>query len=156
MSVGMSKLDEIKKAYNVIKKNKKNKISLLHCISSYPTPEKDANLKCLNVLKSIFNCDIGQSDHTNDIFVPLCAVAMGATIIEKHFMIDKNMKCVDKPVSITEKQMRELVNNIRRFESTLGTNFFGVRKVEKNTKIFRRYSQHFVKGIFIMLKLGVV
>ena len=65
---------------------------------------------------------------------------MGATIIEKHFMIDKNMKCVDKPVSITEKQMRELVNNIRRFESTLGNNFFGVRKVEKNTKIFRRYS----------------
>ena len=140
MSVGMSKLNEIRKAYNILKKNKKNKVSLLHCISSYPTEEKDANLKCLKILRNTFNCDIGQSDHTNDIFVPMCAVAMGATIIEKHFMINKSMKCVDKPVSISETQMRNLVDNIIRFEAMLGSDFFGIRKAEKNTKIFRRYS----------------
>ena len=54
-------------------------------------------------LKKSFDCTIGHSDHTNDIFVPFCAVVMGARIIEKHFMINSNMKCVDKPVSITEK-----------------------------------------------------
>ena len=140
MSVGMSKLDEIKRAYNILRKNKKNKVSLLHCVSSYPTKEEDANLECLHTLRNIFNCEVGQSDHTNDIFVPMCAVAMGAKIIEKHFMINKSMKCVDKPVSITEVQMKNLVNNIKRFENALGSNFFGVRKAEKNTKIFRRYS----------------
>tara|TARA_Y100000590_G_scaffold451991_1_gene594342 strand:- start:477 stop:1277 length:801 start_codon:yes stop_codon:yes gene_type:complete len=140
MSVGMSKLAEIKKAYNILKKNRKNKVSLLHCISSYPTLEKDANLNCIKKLKETFNCTVGQSDHTNDIFVPFCAVAMGAAIIEKHFMIDKNMKCVDKPVSITENQMAELVKKIKRYESTLGSNFMGIRSTEKSTKIFRRFS----------------
>ena len=140
MSVGMSKLKEIQKAYDILKKNKKNKISLLHCISSYPTIEKDANLNCIKILKQNFNCRIGHSDHTNDIFVPFCAVAMGAKIIEKHFMIDKSMKCVDKPVSITEKQMSNLVKKIRRYENILGDDFFGVRRVEKPFKIFRRFS----------------
>lgn len=140
MSVGMSKLNEIKRAYNILKKNKKNKISLLHCISSYPTKEKDSNLTCIKTLKENFNCAIGQSDHTNDIFVPLCAVAMGAEIIEKHFMIDKSMKCVDRPVSITEIQMRDLVKNIRRFENSLGKDFFGVRSAERAVKAYRRFS----------------
>ena len=140
MSVGMSKLGEIKKAYNILRKNKKNKVSLLHCISSYPTLEKDTNLNCIKKLKETFNCTIGHSDHTDDIFVPFCAVAMGATIIEKHFMIDKNMKCVDKPVSITENQMSELVKRIKRYENILGSNFMGIRSTEKSTKIYRRFS----------------
>jgi sialic acid synthase SpsE len=140
MSVGMSKLDEIKKAYNILKKNKKNKISLLHCISSYPTPEKNANLNCIKTLQEKFECIIGHSDHTNDIFVPFCAVAMGAKIIEKHFMINKSMKCVDKPVSITENQMKNLIKNIRRYENSLGNNFFGLRGVEKPLRTFRRFS----------------
>ena len=65
---------------------------------------------------------------------------MGATIIEKHFMIDKNMKCVDKPVSITENQMSELVKKIKRYENILGSNFMGIRSTERSTKIFRRFS----------------
>ncbi len=140
MSVGMSNLNEIKKAYGVLKKNKKNKVSLLHCVSSYPTMEKDSNLNCIKTLKENFNCTIGQSDHTNDIFVPLCAVAMGAEIIEKHFMINKSMRCVDRPVSITEIQMKNLIQNIRRFENSLGKDFFGVRTVERAAKAFRRFS----------------
>ena len=136
----MSKLNEIRKAINILKKNKKNKISLLHCVSSYPTAEKDANLNCINSLKKIFNYTIGHSDHTNEIFVPFSAVAMGAKIVEKHFMINKTMNCLDKSVSITENQMKELVINIRRFESSLGTDFFGVRKVEKPFKMYRRFS----------------
>jgi len=140
MSVGMSELKEIKKAYDILNKNKKNKISLLHCISSYPTLEKDANLNCINTLGNKFDCTIGHSDHTNDIFVPFCAVAMGAKIIEKHFMIDKKMKCVDRPVSITEKQMSNLIKDIRRYENVLGDSSFGIRKTENPFKIFRRFS----------------
>jgi sialic acid synthase SpsE len=140
MSVGMSKLIEIKKAFKILKKNNKNKISLLHCVSSYPTLEKDANLNCMQTLRRNFNCAIGHSDHTNDIFVPFCAVVMGATIIEKHFMIDEKMKCVDKPVSITENQMSSLVKNIKRYEKTLGNNILGLRPTEKLTKGFRRFS----------------
>ena len=90
-------------------------------------------------LKETFDCKVGQSDHTNDIFVPFCAVVMGATIIEKHFMIDKNMNCVDKPVSITESKMLNY-KRIKRYENILGSNFMGLRPTEKSTKIFRRFS----------------
>jgi sialic acid synthase SpsE len=140
LSVGMSNLEEIEKAVNILKKNKLNKINLLHCVSSYPTSEKDAILICIETLKKFFSYPIGHSDHTNETFVPFCAVAMGAKIVEKHFMINKSMNCVDKPVSITEIQMKELVTNIRRYENILGNNFFGVRKVEKPLKIYRRFS----------------
>ena len=132
MSVGMSKLKEIEKAYKILSNRSNNKVSLLHCVSSYPTKEKDSQLNCIALLKRKFKCLVGHSDHTNDIFVPLCAVAMGARIIEKHFMINSNMKCVDKPVSITEDQMRKLVSNIRRFENSLGKDFLGLRKIAFN------------------------
>lgn len=140
MSVGMSKIGEIEKAYKILSNGLKNKVSLLHCVSSYPTKEEDSQLNCIKFLKNKFSCPIGHSDHTNDIFVPFCAVVMGATIIEKHFMINSQMQCVDKPVSITEDQMKKLITNIRRFENSLGKDFFGVRKNEKQTKIFRRFS----------------
>ena len=112
----------------------------MHCISAYPTAEKQANLNCIDVLKKNFNCLIGQSDHTNDILVPQCAVAKGARIIEKHFKISKNMKCVDAAVSIDEKKFKQLVVGIRRIEETLGDAFFGIRNSEKDAKIFRRKS----------------
>ena len=140
MSGGMSKLKEIEKAYKILSNRSKNKVSLLHCVSSYPTKEKDSQLNCIALLKKKFKCLVGHSDHTNDIFIPLCAVAMGARIIEKHFMIDSKMKCVDKPVSITEDQMRELVSNIRRFENSLGKDFLGLRKNERPFQMFRRFS----------------
>jgi len=140
MSVGMSTYEEIKKAVKILGSNSKNKISLLHCVSSYPTNEKDSQLNCIPILKNLFKYDIGHSDHTNDIFVPLCAVAMGAKIIEKHFMINSKMRCVDKPVSITEEQMKKLVINIRRFENSLGNNFLGLRKNEKQFQVYRRHS----------------
>ena len=140
MSVGMSSLSEIRKAYNILSNKSKNKVSLLHCVSSYPTKERDVQLNCISTLKNNFKCTVGYSDHTNDIFTSFSAVAMGAKIIEKHYMINSNMKCVDKPVSITENQMKKLVLNIRRFEKSLGDGYFGVRKNEKAFKIFRRIS----------------
>jgi len=79
MSVGMSSLDEIKTAYNILKEANAN-LAILHCISSYPTPEEHASLSVIFKLKHAFDCVIGQSDHTNDIFVPLMAAAAGVVM----------------------------------------------------------------------------
>ena len=83
---------------------------------------------------------IGQSDHTNDIKVPLLAVAAGAQVIEKHFKIDDNMDCVDSPVSISESQLKELVSRIREIEKIFGDGFMGITPAEKDIVPFRRFS----------------
>lgn len=140
ISVGMSSLDEIKIAYNILN-NRDNRIILLHCISAYPTREEDANLSNIFDLKKSFDCVVGQSDHTNDIIVPLYAVAAGAQVIEKHYRIDENMDCVDTPVSITEQQMTKLVEEVRRLEKIMGRIEFGLRKAEEGIEKFRRYSK---------------
>lgn len=137
MSVGMSTINQIKKAYKKIRKHTK-KIAILNCVSAYPTKEGDANLSAIFHLKNEFDCVIGQSDHTNGIRVPLYAVASGAQIIEKHFMINHKTKCPDSIVSITEKEMEKMICEIRRIEKILGNDFLGIREFEKPALIFRR------------------
>ena len=139
MSVGMSNIEEIDKAYNILTEST-DSIALLHCVSAYPTLEKDANLGAIEVLKQNYDCVIGQSDHTPGIAVPLFAVAAGAQIIEKHYMIDENMKCVDAAVSINEFQMTKLISEIRQLEMIIGKGSLGIRTAEKDTKLSRRYS----------------
>ena len=139
LSVGMSNLDEIKEAYEILSTGTKN-IAILHCISSYPTDENDAKLSNIFSLQNEFDCIIGQSDHTNDIFVPLCAVSAGAQIIEKHYKVDDSFDCIDSPVSITENQMKKLVEETRRIERIFGNEEFGVRETEKGIVQFRRKS----------------
>ena len=139
MSVGMSSLKEIHEAYDILK-SEINHIAILHCISSYPTPENAAHLSSIYKLKEEFDCVIGQSDHTNDIIVPIYAVAAGAQILEKHYKIDDQMDCIDSPVSITEKQMTKLVYEVRRVERILGNLEFGIREEEKDIEQYRRFS----------------
>ena len=139
MSTGMSNNQEINDAFNILKAKTDN-IALLHCISSYPTQENDANLSAIAKLIKSFDCVIGHSDHTNDIKVPLLAVAAGAQIIEKHFRIDENMDCIDAPVSISEKQLSELVSGIRDIEKIFGDGFVGITKAEEDIVPFRRFS----------------
>ena len=139
MSTGMSNLQEINSAYKILKE-KTNNIALLHCISSYPTEENDANLSVIYKLKESFDCVIGHSDHTNDIKVPLLAVAAGAQIIEKHFRIDDNMDCIDGPVSISEKKLTKLVAGVREIEKIFGDEYLGVTRAEKEIVQYRRFS----------------
>ena len=139
LSVGMSNLNEINNAYKIIKSYNEN-LALLHCVSSYPTDEKDSNISVISNLKESFDCIVGQSDHTNDIQVPLYSVCCGAQILEKHFMIDDNMSCVDSPVSITENQMKKLVKETRRIEKIMGSSELKTRDCEKGSLIFRRSS----------------
>ena len=139
MSVGMSNLDEIEDAYNILKEGT-NSIAILHCISSYPTIEKDSNLSNIYKIQKQYDCIIGQSDHTNDIKVPIYAAAAGAQILEKHFKIDDDFECVDAPVSITEIQMKKMVEEVRDLEKIFGNEDFGLREAEKGVDIFRRPS----------------
>ena len=140
MSCGMSSLEEIKNAVQKIK-SYNEKIAILHCISSYPTNENEANLNTITTLcKNFEDCVVGQSDHTNGIKVPTYAVALGAKIIEKHFKIDERMECIDAPVSITEEQMRTMVADIRNLEKIMGESFLGISENQKETTVFRRKS----------------
>ena len=139
MSVGMSNLNEIESAYNILKKGTKN-IAILHCISSYPTPEEKSNLSNIYEIQKKFDCIVGQSDHTNDIKVPIYAAAAGAQILEKHYKIDEDFKCIDSPVSITEIQMKKLVDEIRKLEKIFGYESFEVKEIEKGAQIFKRPS----------------
>jgi N,N'-diacetyllegionaminate synthase len=139
MSVGMSNLSEIEVAYDIF--DETNNLSLLHCVSAYPTNEVDANLAAISVLKSKFpKVVVGQSDHTSGIKVPLYAVALGAQIIEKHYRIDDKMDCIDAPVSISEQQMSDLVSQVRELEVILGEGRVSLSDVEKNSTIFRRFT----------------
>jgi len=140
LSVGMSNVDEITNAYNCIKKYNAN-LALLHCVSAYPTNETDSNISAIFSLKDNFkDCVIGQSDHTNDIDVPLFSVCSGAQILEKHFKIDESMECVDSPVSITELQLKNMVSQTRRIEKIMGSSELQIRECEKGSLVFRRKS----------------
>lgn len=119
MSTGMSNLSEIKKALEVLNISK-DKIIVLHCNTEYPTPMKDVNLKAMNLLKKELGIEIGYSDHTLGIEIPIAAVAMGATVIEKHFTLDKNMEGPDHKASLEPSELKEMVKAIRNIELALG------------------------------------
>lgn len=141
LSVGMSNILEIQEAVQILT-SKGGKVCLLHCVSAYPTPENEANLLAIRNLEETFEgFVIGQSDHTNDILVPLYAVALGARIIEKHFKLDEAMECVDAPVSITKNQMEKLVKEIRRLEQILGSGELAVSASQEGCVQYRRKSQ---------------
>ena len=123
ISSGMSKLKEIESAIKLLIKSgtKKNKITLLHCNSDYPTPVKDVNLKAMTMMKEYFKIKIGYSDHSNNIEVPIAAVTLGATIIEKHFTLNKKNYGPDHKASLEPKEFNEMIKNIKNTEILLGT-----------------------------------
>ena len=137
MSVGMANIKEIKAAYDVI--GGYSNLSLLHCVSAYPTKEEDANLSAIKVLQELFpECVIGLSDHTPGVKVPLFAVAAGAQIIEKHYRIDDDMDCMDAPVSITENMMKKMIAKIRSVEKIMGEPVIEITDAQQDSFIFRR------------------
>lgn len=121
LSTGMSNLDEIDAALNVLKSNGAGKITLLHCNTQYPTPMEDVNLNAMLTLKDRYQCDVGYSDHTPGIEVPIAAVALGATVIEKHFTLDHDMEGPDHKASLEPCVLKSMVSAIRHIEKALGT-----------------------------------
>lgn len=120
MSTGMCTLDEIGEAFAVLRENGAGKISLLHCNTEYPTQMEDVNLKAMETLKKAFGTPIGYSDHTKGIEVPIAAVAMGATIIEKHFTLDRNLEGPDHKASLEPFELKAMVQAIRNIEKAIG------------------------------------
>ncbi|MDR2085159.1 MAG: N-acetylneuraminate synthase [Bacteroidales bacterium] len=123
MSTGMSSLDDIEQAINVLVDNglSREKITVLHCNTEYPTPMEDVNLLAMNTIKNIFNVKIGYSDHTEGIEIPIAAVALGATVIEKHITLDRNLPGPDHKASIEPDELKAMVKAIRNIEKALGS-----------------------------------
>jgi sialic acid synthase SpsE len=139
ISTGMSNMEEIEKAYAILREGTKN-IGMLHCVSAYPTLPEQSNLSSIFTLKSKFDCVIGHSDHTNGIEVPLMAVAAGAQIIEKHYKITDDMECIDGPVSISENQMKQMIERIRFTEDVFGNDSKSLLEIEQGCVQYRRNS----------------
>ncbi|MGO4819407.1 N-acetylneuraminate synthase [Flavobacterium sp. W22_SRS_FP1] len=121
MSTGMCSEIEIKQAMDVLLKFglKKDNISILHCNTEYPTPMKDVNLKAMLSIQKTFGVQGGYSDHTLGIEVPIAAVAMGATIIEKHFTLDRTLPGPDHVASLEPEELKAMVKAIRNIELAL-------------------------------------
>ena len=140
LSTGMSTLKEIKSAIRVLKKNNlsSKKITLLHCNSSYPTPYEDVNLKTIEYLKKKFNVEAGISDHSLGIEVPIAAVALGATVVEKHFTLNTKAKGPDHISSVGPKDLAQMVKSIRNIEKSLKIKKKVTPSEIKNLKIVRK------------------
>jgi N,N'-diacetyllegionaminate synthase len=123
LSSGMSTLDEIGDALKVIFDTgfSKENITILHCNTEYPTPMKDVNLKAMLTIGKEFGVKVGYSDHTLGIEVPVAAVALGATVIEKHFTLDKMMEGPDHIASLDPDELIAMVKTIRNIELALGS-----------------------------------
>lgn len=120
MSTGMCDMNEIQDAIEVLEKNGTTEIILLHCNTQYPTPYEHVNLKAMNTIKDALHKEVGYSDHTQGIEVPIAAVAMGATVIEKHFTLDKNMEGPDHKASLNPSELQQMVVAIRNIEQAIG------------------------------------
>lgn len=132
LSTGMSYLSEIEKAIGIIKENQNNvELYILHCTSNYPCPMLEVNLKAMNTLGNAFKIPVGYSDHTLGIEIPIAAVALGASIIEKHFTLNRNMAGPDHKASIEPEELKVMVRSIRNIEKALGD---GIKKPNESEK----------------------
>lgn len=120
LSTGMSTVDDIKLSIDALRDGGAKDITLLHCTTSYPCRMTDVNLRAMLTMKSIFDLPVGYSDHTLGNSVATAAVALGASIIEKHFTLDKNLDGPDHKASSTTEEFKELVTEIRNIEDALG------------------------------------
>jgi N,N'-diacetyllegionaminate synthase len=125
VSTGMCTLAEVEDAVNVIRSAGNDRIVLLHCVTEYPAPFDQINLRAMETMSQAFQLPVGYSDHTPGIEVPVAAVALGAKIIEKHFTLDKNMEGPDHRASLEPHELKRMIDSIRNVEASLGS---GIKK----------------------------
>ena len=119
LSTGMADLAEVRQAVGRL--GRVRRVVILHCVTQYPLQDSDANLRAIQVLREVFpDHAIGYSDHTIGVLAPVLAVALGATVIEKHFTLDKGLPGTDHVLSVTPQELREMVERIRQTERLLG------------------------------------
>ncbi|MDC0253296.1 N-acetylneuraminate synthase [Bacteriovoracales bacterium] len=141
LSTGMSTLEEIEDALQVLLQSgvDKARITMLHCSTEYPTPFENVHLNAMKTIKDNFKLNVGYSDHTEGIEVPIAAVALGARVIEKHFTLDKNMQGPDHKASLSPVELKNMVNALRKTQKVLGGPLKKPSKTElKNLLIARK------------------
>ena len=155
VSTGIADFEDIQNAVDTAKKYNVD-IALLKCTSAYPAPRNEINLKTIKALKEIFNVTIGFSDHTLGISAPIAAVTLGARIVEKHFILNKNIDSPDKEFSLTPNEFREMVKAIREVEEMIGEVDFKPKKgrqfarslyIIKDIKKGKKFTRENIKAI---------
>ena len=148
ISTGASTFDEIDFAVNLIKNNKNNEIGLLQCTSKYPTPIESLNLSTIPKMKERYNIPIGFSDHSVEPLIgPLTAVGFGATIIEKHFTLDKNLPGPDHSFALTPQELELMVKSIRYADKSKGNGEKIVLNDEQELLLFAKRKIQAIKNI---------
>jgi len=149
MSTGMATLEEIETALKVLERagTPCEKITILHCNTEYPTPVEDVNLKAMLTIRDQLGVKVGYSDHTLGIEVPIAAVAMGATIIEKHFTLDRALPGPDHRASLEPDELRAMVKAIRNIEQAMGDGIKEPSSSEKKNMPITRKSIVAAKNI---------
>lgn len=150
LSTGMCDMEDVEAAISVLISHglNKEKLSVLHCNTEYPTPFNDVNLKAMIQLKERFGVSVGYSDHTLGIEVPIAAVALGAQVIEKHFTLDRTLSGPDHNASLEPDELKAMVSAIRHIEQALGDGQKRVSVSESKNRVVARKS--IVAGMDIM------
>lgn len=138
MSTGIADYDDIKLAIDTCRKAGNDDITLLKCTSSYPAPLEEANLVMMKQFAKDFNVKVGLSDHTLGTTVPVVATALGATVIEKHFILDKSIGGPDASFSLDEKEFTEMVSAVRNAEQAMGKVSYDLTEKQKSGRTFAR------------------
>ncbi len=149
ISTGMATLGDIEAALEVLKKagTARSLITVLHCTSEYPTPLDEVNLSAMQSIRAAFDVATGYSDHTAGIEVSIAAAALGATVIEKHFTLDKNLSGPDHKASLEPDELKAMVNAIRKIEISLGDGIKRLTPSELANKQVARKSMVAIKAI---------
>ncbi len=141
LSTGMATIAEIKTAIEILQGNQRNRITILHCNTEYPTPDNDVNISAiLDLQKNFLDYEIGFSDHSVGDLAAIMSIAYGVEFIEKHFTLDKSFDGPDHKASATPEELRMLVENVRRAEDMLGSGKKVVTVSEKKNKVVARKS----------------
>lgn len=142
LSTGMANLGEIEAALEVIELSGTPRalVTILHCTTEYPAPMDDVNLQAMASLRTAFGCSVGYSDHTVGIEIPIAAVALGATVIEKHFTLDRNLPGPDHQASLEPTELKAMVDAIRNVERALGDGIKRPSASEMKNKAIARKS----------------
>jgi N-acetylneuraminate synthase/N,N'-diacetyllegionaminate synthase len=139
LSTGMSSLGDVEKAYTTLIDSGASEIILLHCTTNYPVSMDEVNLQAMCTLKNAFKCQVGYSDHTMGIEIPIAAVALGAIIIEKHFTLNRNSDGPDHKASLEPHELKQMVTAIHNIEMALGD---GIKRItlseQKNKNIVQK------------------
>ena len=152
LSTGMSNLNDIQNTLKIYKNRNHKKISLLHCVSSYPSPIGSLNLNCIDTLKR-FNLPVGFSDHSKENLSSVIAVAKGAQILEKHITLNNNYQGPDHKTSLNLKDFKSFVNIVRRTEKILGKNIKRIQLEEREMLNISKKSLYYKKNFNVGHKI---